>query len=84
MPFALEGLLEEPTKQENRDKLDQAHQALRALGLSDFDFEVLSTADCIDVWAEDVPGHARDADEILTTHIETGYFKDIITKALEA
>lgn len=69
---------------ENRAKFLKASLALKKLGMTPYDFITLDMAACFECWAEDAPdGAPLTVDIAMELHSDTGYFKDIVAKALE-
>ena len=68
----------------NREKYLQACLALKKLDITPSDFIDLDMAMCFETWAEDDPtGDPLTVDTAMEIHLDTGYFKDIMVKALE-
>jgi hypothetical protein len=69
----------------NKAKYEAACAALKCLGMTAQDFIDLNMADCFACWAEDDPlvdPTPMTVDSAMDIHLDTGYFKTLMERAL--
>lgn len=69
--------------QVNKARYEEACEALKCLGMTAQDFIDLNMAECFACWAEDDPtGAPMTVDSAMEIHLDTGYFKTLMERAL--